>query len=296
MSDLKVRLFGYIEVNYGEDILLGPKAKALFAYLLLNRNQFHAREQLANLFWGDRSEKQARRCLNTTLWRLRNKLDTALHKSEDYLLTGSRGEISFNLASDYWLDIAEFNQHLQQLLHLAPNQLSPSQVTEIENAIQLYRGDLMEGFYNEWVVQEREKQRAIFIKSLLHLLAYYHHHQNYEKSIPYGKHLLTLEPLREDIHRDLMQQYYESGQIQNVYLQYEKCRQILREELGVIPTDETRRLFDQLIQSPILPKEGPLAHHQELAIMSQQINSLKDEIIKLQQTMAMLISGQKELF
>src|SRR6185312_9386448 len=73
VSTLRIRLFGSLDLERGGqplERLPSRKARDLFAYLALQRQSNHAREQLAGVFWGDSDEDKARQALNTTLWRI----------------------------------------------------------------------------------------------------------------------------------------------------------------------------------------------------------------------------------
>ena len=78
-TQLKMRLLGRLEwryVNAGQPELEPPrpattKAQSLLAYLVFYQRKQHARERLMEMFWGDRSERKARRSLSTALWHIR---------------------------------------------------------------------------------------------------------------------------------------------------------------------------------------------------------------------------------
>src|SRR5437764_7571625 len=109
MNTLEITLFGTLSVRCTDAPLLqfpSGKIKHLFAYLLLNRHAVHPREQLAGLFWGDEADQRARHCLNTALWRL-NRVLAQSEPRTPYLRVDAQN-IGFNTASDFWLDIDEF--------------------------------------------------------------------------------------------------------------------------------------------------------------------------------------------
>jgi DNA-binding SARP family transcriptional activator len=78
-------------------------------------------------------------------------------------------------------------------------------------------------------------------------MRYYRHHQAYEESLACGRQILNHDPLREEIHREIMQLYLESGQRALAVRQYEICREILATELGIPPMEETRALYAQIV-------------------------------------------------
>src|SRR5215813_11037195 len=141
---LEVRLLGSFEVKYKKkpiDISSRP-AQSLFAYLILNAGTLYRREKLAGLLWPDSLEKTARDNLRHALWRLRKALPS--DPKAEYLLTDDLS-IAFNASSEYWLDAAELEK-------LSENTSADELITVLSN----YQGELLPGFYDEWVVLQRE--------------------------------------------------------------------------------------------------------------------------------------------
>jgi DNA-binding SARP family transcriptional activator len=219
--------------------------KGLLAYLVLFR-RVHAREVLLGLFWGDYSEVQARKCLNTALWRLRKALEPAGVPRGTYLITTSMGKVGFNRQSNYCLDVAEFEKHIQKALAKPYNELTAVEARTLEDALSLYTGDLLEGFYDDWVLRERERLYSLELRGLAHLLKYHRDQKDYEKALACGQKILDLDPLREEIHREMMRLHAANRQRTLAIRQYETCCRILDEDLSVPPMEETRMLNDQI--------------------------------------------------
>ncbi len=218
------------------------------AYLLLNRQRVHHREVLASLFWGDHTEIKARSCLSTALWRLRRALDQTDRVT--YLKKTQMGEVGFNNESNYWLDVEEFETQASKVLKKPVRVMAAEDAAQLENALSLYKGELLEGFYDDWALRERERLHAFYIKSVKHLMKYYDEKSHdYEKAIVWGKHILEKDPLREGIHRDVMRYYSENGNRSEAIRHYEHCCKILKTELGVEPMSETVALIKKIASS-----------------------------------------------
>ncbi len=248
MVALRISLLGVMRVSRGaeaiEDKMHRP-VKGLLAYLLLFP-RVHAREVLLNFFWGDYSEARARKCLNTALWRLRKVLEPEGVPRGTYLITTSMGKIGFNRRSNYCLDVAEFEKHVQKALAKPYNLLTAGQALALENALSLYTGELLEGFYDDWALRERERFYSLNLRGLAHLLKYYRHHKDYDKAISCGQKILDHDPLREEIHREIMRLHAANRQRPLAIRQYETCCRILDDELSVGPMDDTRLLHDRI--------------------------------------------------
>lgn len=250
MSTLRIFLFSGFRMVYGDyslEIKLTPGIQPLLAYLLLHRQRAHSREKLVDLFWMNHDQDRARGCLRAALCRLRRLLESNGFSAETYLVTTPTGEIAFNLESDCWLDVAVFEKQVSRVLMQPIHAITPADAQELEDALQLYTGDLLEGLYDDWVLWERERLQRLYLNSLIYLLRYYKLHRAYSKGIECGYKILLHDPLREEIHREMMQLYLENGQRALAAHQYETCRKHLVEELGIQPLEETQALYAQVI-------------------------------------------------
>jgi DNA-binding SARP family transcriptional activator len=249
MNVLRITLFGGGGIEFTGAV---PEEKLtlttwfLMAYLVFYRQRAHPRDVLLNLMWGDLPPERARGCLNTTLWRLRRHIEAHGTPAGTYLNTRSTGEVCFNCQSDFWLDVADFEQNVLSVLKTPLAQAAESQVQQLENAAALYTGDLLESCYCEWVLPERERLRNLFYDAHYYLMDYYHIHQNFHRALEHGSMILANNPLREDVHRQMMRLYHDSGQRSLAIRQYNICHQALLDELNIEPMPETRALLDQI--------------------------------------------------
>jgi DNA-binding SARP family transcriptional activator len=133
-SDALLRLFllGAFRIERDSRTLQLPtrKVESLLAYLALHPEQ-HPREKLAALLWGDSTDEQARHSLRTALATLRKPLG-------DNVILADRETVQLNPDLPLWVDAREF-----------------------QTDIDLYRGDLLVDFYDEWILPEREHYRAV---------------------------------------------------------------------------------------------------------------------------------------
>jgi DNA-binding SARP family transcriptional activator len=226
-------------------VKLTHRISLLLAYLLLERNRMHPREVLIGEFWGDSSEQKARNCLNTALWRLRRALEMD-EKQQVYLLTTEVG-VGFNSQSQYWLDVAVFEETLAQALKRPEHLLSPEDAARLASALQLYRGDLLEGIYEDWAIRAREYQRLLYLNGLDCLMRYHIQHADYERALECAHQILRADPLREEIHREVMRLHALRGNRAEAVRQYRLCQDLLEKELGIPPMPETACLYSQIL-------------------------------------------------
>ena len=255
MSVLRISLFGGVRIEHEGR----PKAEkvtraveALLAYLLLQRQRSHSREALCGLFWGDHSDESARGCLNTTLWRLRRVLEPDGVGRGTYLINTAQGGVAFNPDSTVWFDVSVLERAAERVFSEPAAAVRETDVQELEAALELYTGDLLEGHYGDWALRERERLRGLYLNSLARLMRYHKDHSAYEKSVACGEQILRLDPLREEIHREMIRLHLQSGRRALALRQYEICREMLASELRVDPMEETQALFAQI--APPVPE------------------------------------------
>ena len=247
MSVLRVSLFGGIRIEHDGDLPREQPTRAvqtLLAYLMLQRHRTHSRDVLAGLFWGEQPEERARGCLSTTLWRLRRVLEPDGVARGTYLIRTADGEIGFNRESDYWLDVAVLESGAERVL--ARPAVEEVDLPRIDAGLEVYKGELLEGNYSDWALRERERLRALYLKCLARLMCHHRDRAAYEKGLMCGEKILILDPLREEIHREMMGMYVASGQRALAVRQYETCRDLLAAELGVEPLEETQAVHAQI--------------------------------------------------
>ncbi|HOV48557.1 MAG TPA: ABC transporter substrate-binding protein [Anaerolineae bacterium] len=230
---------------------MSQKARALLAYLALNPRP-HTRDTLAGLLWGEIPQQRASGNLRVAL--------SNLHTLFPEYLRIERRTVAFNVACPYWLDVAAFE-----------TLLAAGDLTSLQQATALYRGPLLEGFYlheapafEEWLLVERERLHQAQLQALHRLVQCYAGRGEYPAAIEVAGRLLTLEPWREETHRELMRLLALTGQRGAALAQYERCRRLLRDELGLEPLAETTALYariraaETLSPSPALPPSTAL--------------------------------------
>ena len=212
------------------------KAEALLCYLAVTGRP-HGREALADLLWSDMPEAAARANLRTVLSSLR--ADFARY------LVISRRSVAFDPRGPYDLDVERF-------LACARDEDEGSW-EGLERAVELYRGDLLEGFvvrdapvFDEWLAGQRDRLRGVALQAL-HRLAAHHAAQGASAAAcAHLKRAIELEPWREDAHRRLMRVLARSGDRTAALAHYDDLRRTLARDVGLEPSAETVALYEQL--------------------------------------------------
>src|SRR5439155_15634240 len=133
--------------------------------------------------------------------------------------------------------------------------------------------------FEEWVLLERETHHRKMMQALGQLADYYEDVGEHEQSLHYALSQLKLEPWREESHRQAMRLLSRTGQRSAALAQYDTCRQVLFEELGVEPARETTALYERIRDSEIEQQpERPLVGTSPLPIASTPVIGREAEV------------------
>lgn len=208
------------------------KNRALLAVLALSPGFQATRERLCGLLWGDRGEDQARSSLRQSLAVLRKELGQI-----EELVLKTHDDIVALRSDTAQIDAVEF-------LALS----NDSEVNILREAAKLYRGELLgdtsirDAAFEDWLSAERSRLRTVAIKIFDRLIPLEEGHAQ----ITVAQQLVSLDSLREYSHRLLMQAYADQGDNGLALKQFELCRKLLHEELGVEPARETMELMRRI--------------------------------------------------
>ncbi len=150
MSTIKFYLFGKFSFDIDGkliDKIESHKAEELLGFLLLNRNQPYSREKLADLLWGEVSPNQANNYLRKALWQLQSALD--YYGLSGGLLRVDGEWLQVNPIIKFWLDVAVFEDSFNQTRGTSGRDLDEEQAQNIQHAIEVYRGELLDGWYQD---------------------------------------------------------------------------------------------------------------------------------------------------
>jgi len=248
MSGLRATLFGKFSVQRGELRVEGihaRKVQELLSYLLIFRNRPQPRELLSEVLWSDQTSANSRKYLRQTLWRLQSALNMSGNSSESELLIDNDW-IRLNLPTDFWLDIAEFEHVFNLVKGKRVRELNLYDLQLLEYAAELYKGDLLEGWYQDWCIFERERFQTMHLMLLDKLVQFCELHQMYEVGLIYGMEILRHDHAYERTHRQLMRLHFMTGNRTQALHQYAHCVMALRDELGVEPSERTKQLYEQI--------------------------------------------------
>lgn len=260
MAALRILLFGKFEILNGDEAVPGceaRKAQELLCFLLLNRDHAHARETLASMLWEDKPTAQARKYLRQTLWQLQSFLEAAVRPFENgRMLTVDDDWVSLNASAQIRVDAEDFEEAHRLTQGIAGRDLAAEQAASLCDAVKLYRGDLLEGWYRDWCLFERERLQNMYLEMLDKLVDCCTVKQEYTVGLGYAEQILRHDRARERTHRRMMRLYYLAGDRTGALRQYERCVAALAEELNVRPARSTNLLAEQIRRDQLVVSGG----------------------------------------
>jgi DNA-binding SARP family transcriptional activator/DNA-binding NarL/FixJ family response regulator len=246
-DELGIRLLGSLGIDRGGvrlPALPTQRSEALFAYLVLHRDRLIHRDVLCGKFWSEQSDAQARKSLRTTLWRIRSVIE-ADPADRGTLLRVEGESIGFAAPSPVWVDVWELEDSVR-MCEQSGGELDEPTARRLGQVAELYRGDFMEGHYDDWCSQPRDRLRTAFLTALERLAKHRGRNGDWLGAIACGLEILRHDPLREHVHRALMACHHAMGDRPSALRQYQECSLVLRDQLGIEPMEETRTLYERI--------------------------------------------------
>jgi len=233
------------------------KAIALLAYLAVNDirhpHQKYPRESLSALFWPDYDQSKAFSNLRRTIWEVHQAI------GDDWFIA-ERELLYLNQDAVVELDVARFLDSLSQSCQQTN---IPLRVSLLSDTVKLYRNHFLTGFslkdaypFNEWAFAESEELKNKFAEALTLLIDSYCAMNQARSAITHARRLVSIDPLNEGTHRQLMDVYIQAGQHSEALKQYQTCEQILRKELNLDPQPETRALYKRIRKGDVKPVQA----------------------------------------
>lgn len=258
MPRLTARLLGAFQVELDEQPVGGyssAKVRALLAFLLMERERPHSRDELCGLLWPDEPQEVAQANLRQALANLRQVLGDRTAATP--LLTVTREIVGLAEDADCSVDAQEFAEQLSRCrMHGHRRPEACDSCTELLHAaLRSYRGDFLDSLYVDsapeyeaWASARRERLRSDVLTALSTLTEHYLLTGRYELAGELAQRQLELEPWREEAHCQLMRSYALAGNRSAALNQYEICRRIMAAEFHAEPSSVMRALLSQIRQ------------------------------------------------
>lgn len=231
-------------------VLAQPKRQGLLAYLAVAVPRgYHRRDTLIGLLWPDRDDESARAALSKAVHHLRQALGA------ETVLSRGHGDVGLDWHR-IWCDAAGFEDALDR--------------GALAEALALYQGDLLPGFYIEdapefehWLERERSRLRGRAAQAARELSEREEAGGNRGPALDWARRASLLDPLDEIAVRRVMVLLDRSGDRADAARVYDELATRLRTELDVEPAPETTALMETIRNRRYTTGEVPRVTHDE---------------------------------
>jgi len=247
----RIEMLGGLRVRQNERLITRfrtQKAAALLAYLACYPRQSHPREVLIQSLWPDLDLDAGRNNLSTILTYLRHQLEPP-ELPAGAVLVADRFSLGIR-ASVVSTDVAEFEACVRAAETATGD---AARMQALSDAIALYTGELLPGYYEDWVQTERQRLAEVYLLALRQLIRALVKMEELPRALDYALQAAQADPLREESLRDLLRLYAATGHPGEALQQYRQFEARLRKELGQAPSAATRDLARQIASQPLAP-------------------------------------------
>ncbi|HXH20675.1 MAG TPA: BTAD domain-containing putative transcriptional regulator [Dehalococcoidia bacterium] len=241
-----ISLLGSFDVEAaGRSVTRWPskKARLLLAYLAMEKGRMVPRDVLIDLFWPDAPPARGSNNLSIAIHQIRSTLAEVAAESAKCVLVrqGACGLDPSVVSTDLW----DFQQRLASARQALESRDTAGTRSHLVSALAMYHGELLESDpYEEWVVEPRRTLSAAYYQALSWVTTQSAKDDDWRSVLDYASLMVKKEPFDEAAHRWLMQAHWRLGNRSQALQQYRACEEVLKAELGLPPSEETRRLFE----------------------------------------------------
>jgi len=252
VTDLTINMLGPIEIfrdplrPLSADAWTTKRARDILCFIASRRHRRASKDTIIDTFWGEADFDVVEKNFHPTVSHIRKALNSNQPLKQKFLLYRD-GDYLLNPEFSYRIDTEEFDRLVTEAEAARRAREFERCIGAYEQAIALYRGDFMQGSYDEWVDEQRSYYQEQHLRMLESLAAVAQKMQEWPRSLDLAHRILHADPFREDIHCMIMRAHAALGNRVAVKEQYESLSRLLRKELGVEPATDTQKIYQELI-------------------------------------------------
>ena len=249
---LRVFLTGKVSVEHdgrvvSDDGFPGLQGRIVFAMLAAEREQPRSTDQLMEELWSEHPPQASGPALRAVISKLRRALrGVGLDRNA---LAAEFGTYRLHLPPDAWVDLeaAADSLHRAETLSRA-GELEPACGWALA-ARAIAGRSFLPGADGPWVARQRTRLRDVHLRSLEALAHVWIGRGEPSLAIADAEEALRLEPFRESMYRALMTAHTAAGNRAEALRVYQRCRDLLCEELGSDPSPQTEAVYLQILRA-----------------------------------------------
>ena len=251
-DDLSIKMLGPVEIYrdparpLAADAWTTKRARDILCFIASRRHRRASKDTIIDTFWGESDFEAVEKNFHPTVSHVRKALNSNQPVKQNFLLYRD-GDYLLSQDFSYFIDTEEFDRLTAEGESARRAGDNERFVSAYERALALYRGDFMQGSYEEWAEEQRSYYREQYLRMLETLALAAQKQEDWGRSLQLAQLILSGDQFREDVHCMIMRAHAAQGNRAAVKEQYEGLRRLLRKELGVEPAAETQRVFKQVM-------------------------------------------------
>jgi len=252
VTDLTINMLGPVEIQrdptrpLSADAWPTKRARDILCYLVSRRHHRASKDTIIDTFWGETDFEAVEKNFHPTISHIRKALNSNQALKQNFLLYRD-GDYQLNSEFSYRIDIEEFDRLLAEGENARRARNFEDCVKAYESALALYRGEFMQGSYEPWVEDQRSYYREQYLRLLEALAGVAQASQDWPKAMHFAQRIIGEDQFREDIHCLVMKAHAALGNRGAAREHFEGLKRLLQNELGVEPSQETKKLYQQLM-------------------------------------------------
>ena len=250
---IKIKMFGNFEILVGGNAVLlqlrqAKKTSQFLEYLILKKDRAVPHEELLEMLWSDKENRNPATALRTLLHRYRSLVDqSGLPELEESILT-ARGAYQWNTNLDCEMDVFEFERLCQEAR--TPGMSNRECIERYLQMLQIYTGPLLTNSAEEmWVVPKSVYYHDLFLESVFTLLDLLKVEEEYDIIVQVCRKAMDVDMFDERLHLELMMALVKTGKKREALSQYYFATDLHYKQLGIQPSGEIRAVYKLIVQA-----------------------------------------------
>jgi len=253
LATLRIYLTGRISVEFGETLieereLAGRQGRLALAFLVSERHRPVTKDELISVVWPDTPPREIETALSAILSKLRSALKKTAPTRADVIEVRA-GTIQMRLPSDVWVDLEDAANSIDEAEGALRSGDARQAWGHAVALVIIARRPFLPGEEAAWIQARRTRLRSLLARGLHILSQITASNGEHALAVQYATEMIDLEPFQETGYRHLMQMHAEMGNRGEALRVFGKCREVLREELGADPSQETERVFLEILRA-----------------------------------------------
>ena len=249
----RIYLTGAVAIEHGEHLVRerqfpGRQGRVAFVFLALNRHRSVHREELLGAIWPGDAPAQTDSGLDAILSKLRGTLRAAGFAA-DAGITASSGAVALQLPRAAWVDIEAAANALDEAEGAVRRGVMSEAWSLANVAVVISKRPFLPDAEAPWIESQRVALRRVQMRALQCLATVSATNAEPLLAIQHAAEMIELDPFRETAYQLLMTMHAAAGNRAEALRVFAKCRELLRDELGVSPSPRTEAVYLEILRA-----------------------------------------------